>query len=164
MRRGFPATPVYLLAAGLFLFPLLDAFPAMLPLRPGQTAWRFGAATIASRALLVSLGGLVLALTVAALHGHREVQRWVGFLAASGAVVLTGTLPVFTRDALVMLEQVQGEGRLPFMTTTGVTALKLTTFWLLGSLTGWAGFRWESAFRPLPSRPREDDLILAGEE
>jgi hypothetical protein len=68
----------YLLAIILVIIPMVDGTLQLLPLRPGDEKWRFGAVGTISNLLLVPLLGLLLALAIATVRDGRRTKRIVG--------------------------------------------------------------------------------------
>ncbi len=92
------AYPGYLLAFMLFMIPLFDGITAVLPLRPSQERWRFGAVGALSNMTLVPLLGIFIALALAVYLDHQRVRRVLGWLCALFAVILTAMAASFVLD------------------------------------------------------------------
>lgn len=88
----------YLLSALLVIMPLVDGIMQLLPLRPGDERWRFGAVGSLSNLLLVPLLGLLLAVGVATLTDARRVKRVVGTICAILAIGLGIVSVLFILD------------------------------------------------------------------
>jgi len=79
---------LYAVAALLVIAPLADVFGATWPLRPVETAWRFGAIGLGLGVVLVQVIGFAIAMGVAAALDHRGVLR----LLAGAATIFAGVL------------------------------------------------------------------------
>lgn len=123
---------VYLVLAMLILTPLVETTLAVLPLRPSALNWRFGAAGLYSRAVIVPLFGLLLVTGVAAWLGQRLVVRVVGVMVGLGALIAVVASVLFVLDALQMRAQVPAEARGGFDRST---AIALLTMWVV-AVTG----------------------------
>lgn len=99
----------YMVAALLVVIPLSDTATRVLPARFGDTAWRFGALGLTSRAVMTPLLGLLLAVAVAAVARHRWVLRTLAVLSGLGAILVAVSAAIFALDSLQMRGQVQAE-------------------------------------------------------
>ena len=97
---GRLAPAAYLLAFALFITPLLDASSRILPMRPGEVGWRFGAMGIVFNTLVTPLLGLFLAMLAAAVLGHRRTLRWLSVASYVATVVVALSLVLFVFDYL----------------------------------------------------------------
>ncbi len=93
--------------------PLLEAATRVLPMRPSDVGWRFGAMGIVFNTLVTPLLGVFIAMVVAAVRGHRRTLRWLSGAAYAAAVVVTLGLVLFLFDyvqarAGVAAEQLAG--------------------------------------------------------
>lgn len=89
----------YAVAALLIAIPMADTVLAVLPLRPGEVAWRFGALGLGSQAVMTPLLGGLLALVTAAVFEHRRGVRTLQILAVLAAVLLLAASVLFVLDA-----------------------------------------------------------------
>ena len=95
---GKLAPAAYLLAFALFITPLLDATTRILPMRPGDVGWRFGAMGIVFNTLVTPLLGMFLAMLAAAVLGHRRTLRWLSVASYAATVVVALSLLLFVLD------------------------------------------------------------------
>lgn len=93
MARG-----AYLLSALLVISPLVDGTMQLLPLRPGDERWRFGAVGSLSNLLLVPLLGLLIAIAAATLTDARRTKRVLGTICAILGVGLAVISALFILD------------------------------------------------------------------
>lgn len=101
MERLKPlAWPAYIVAVLLIAIPMADTALALMPLRPSNVAWRFGALGLGSQAVMTPLLGALLALITAAVLGHRLGLRIVQVLVCLAAVVFVSASGLFVLDAL----------------------------------------------------------------
>ena len=103
----------YLLALYLVITPLLDALTRILPVRPGEVGWRFGAMGLVFNTLVTPLLGLFLAMLAAVVLGHRRILRGLGVVSYTATVTLALGLVLFMLDyvqarAGVVAEQLGG--------------------------------------------------------
>ena len=94
------APVAYLLALYLVITPLLEALTLVLPVRPGEVGWRFGAMGIAFNTLVTPLLGLFLAMLAAAVLGNRRMLRGLSVASYTATVVLALGLVLFVLDYL----------------------------------------------------------------
>lgn len=118
------ATPSYVIAAILIVFPLVDTALALLPLRPGELAWRFGALGLGSQALMTPLLGGLLALVTASVLGHRRALRVVQTVSWFVAVMLVVAIALLSLDAIQMRGSIRPEVRGAFDKASVVALFK----------------------------------------
>lgn len=94
------AWPAYLVAVLLIAIPIADTVLAVMPLRPSDVAWRFGALGLGGQAVLTPLLGVLLALVTAAVLGHRPGLRVVQVVACMAALIFVAAGGLFVLDAL----------------------------------------------------------------
>lgn len=123
-RLNALATPSYVIAAILIVIPLVDTALALLPLRPGELAWRFGALGLGSQALMTPLLGGLLALVTATVFGHRRGLRVVQIVAWLAAVLLVVAIALFLLDAIQMRASVRPEVKGAFDKASAVALVK----------------------------------------
>ena len=92
------AAALYLSAAFMVVAPFLYEMQRILPVRPADLDWRFGAEGFLLTALTTPLLGLAMALLVAWGRGTPGVLRLVGGLTLLFAVGFAGLLIVFVGD------------------------------------------------------------------
>ena len=92
------APVAYLLAFYLVITPLLDALTRILPVRPGDVGWRFGAMGLVFNTLVTPLLGLFLAMLAAVFLGHRQMLRWLSVVSYTATVGLALGLVLFMLD------------------------------------------------------------------
>ena len=107
------APVAYLLALALVITPFLDALTRILPVRPGDVGWRFGAMGIVFNTLVTPLLGLFLAMLAAAVLGNRGMLRRLSIVSYMATVLLVLGLVLFVLDyvqarAGVVAEQQSG--------------------------------------------------------
>ncbi|MBA2671639.1 MAG: hypothetical protein H0U67_14810 [Gemmatimonadetes bacterium] len=148
------AVPGYLILGTMIVFPLLDAFLTVWPLRPGEVSWRFGAVGIFSRGLMSPLFGLILLYGLALIYEHRLVQRVVAVLAAIAAPVVASAAVLFVLDALQMRVQVQPQMKIAFDVASVVALGKLLVVVAIAVVLCIAAFR---SSRPVAGRRRVEE-------
>lgn len=156
------ASPCYLMALLLVLFPLTDALSTVWPLRPGEFQWRFGAVGLFSQALMTPLLGLVLALVTAFVLEHRAVLRTLSVLAALGGVLLLVVLAGFALDAAQMRGQVRPELKSNFDVASIAAAMKLLLAAILALVVTWVGWKRSRRSRRARAHPQPGTPLVAG--
>lgn len=92
--------PVYIAGILFVILPIVDLVTNVIPLQPGDVAWRYGAVGLSSGFLLTPLLGMLVLALGAAYAEHALVLRILAGLGIAGAVVLIGVSVLFTLDAL----------------------------------------------------------------
>lgn len=163
MVRKHLAAPAYAVAALLVLFPLLDTALSVLPPRPGEVAWRFGAAGLFSRAVMTPLLGLLLAFAVALLLEQRRALRLIAVVSGLTAALLATALGLFLLDSLQMRSQVAADAKSTFDVATvvaigkyGVGVVLLALF----SAKGWRASANRTAHAGAEKRRSTTGLVL----
>ncbi len=138
------ARAVYLVAFLLVVGPLLDLATAIWPLRPTAVAWRFAAAGLLSKALLVPILGSLAAMVAALVLEHRRFLRVVAYTNAGIAILLIGTTTLFVLDTI----QLRGGIALEARGAYDVAALRaLVNLVLAGVVLGALGISGSKASR-----------------
>jgi prepilin signal peptidase PulO-like enzyme (type II secretory pathway) len=106
---GWATAGLYSLAFVAIFFPLLDLVTTLLPLRPTNFQWRYGALGLAPGYLHLPLLGTGILLAVAYVRGHRGVMKWSSALALLTALFLVAALGVFVLDVMEMRD-LRGSG------------------------------------------------------
>lgn len=88
----------YLIAALLFVLPLVDSVMRVWPMQMGDNRWRFQFLGALSSATLVPLIGLLVALAAALYIGSTRVRRSVGVLSLVVAAVTAIVMFLFVAD------------------------------------------------------------------
>lgn len=104
----------YLTVLLLILTPLIETTIAVVPFRPGAVNWRFGAAGLFSRAVIVPLFGLVLASGLALALGHRRTLRLVSVIVGLASLAVAVASVLFVLDAIQMRSQVPAQAHAGF--------------------------------------------------
>lgn len=128
---GVLVAAAYLVAVLLVVIPPGDTLTQVLPVRPGDAAWRFGALGMFSRALMTPSLGLLLAVGVAAAQGHASVLRTLSVVSAVLALAMSGAVGVFVLDSLQMRGQVESEALRNFDVATAPAATKFVVVTLI---------------------------------
>jgi hypothetical protein len=103
--------PVALL---LIASPLADLTAALLPIRPGEVSWRFGAYGLLTNALVTPILGLALILVIYGFRGHRRPTAITAAVAALVALILIGGFALFVLDYLQLRQAVGRLARGPY--------------------------------------------------
>jgi hypothetical protein len=136
----------YACAALLMVIPIVEALAAGYPWDLGSAQWRFGAAGLLSRALLIPCLGLCLAAGVAAVMHHRRTLRTVSLLAGLGCLSLVILAGMFALDAMQSSSLAQGEIRATFWLAS---ANALVKYLAIGFVCGiLASCAWRASVKP----------------
>jgi hypothetical protein len=145
-------TAGYATAALLVAIPMVEATLTVLPARADLAQWRFGAAGIYSRAVLVPLAGVALAFGLAiGLNQDRALR----LLSAGAVVVALGwllTAGLFTLDAVEMHTAIPADDHMAFRATALAAFGRMTAtsaVLLLFGRGGWVAARLMAAGRPV---------------
>jgi hypothetical protein len=133
------AMPTYLVAFALIVIPPFDTIMQLMPLRPGDPRWRFGAFGLLSNAMMIPLVGLLLAFIAATIYEHVRTRQLLGILTLLIAVGTAGGFVLFGLDALQIRQDVAPNARLA-VKVAGITAGAKS---ILGMIT-LAGFAYAS--------------------
>jgi hypothetical protein len=96
----------YVVAAVLFLVPLVEVCTSAWPLQIGQAPWRLAFVGSLTSSLLVPILALFLTLTLAVIAGDRPASWTVSGVCLTGFVLLIVATGMFALDALQMKAQV----------------------------------------------------------
>jgi hypothetical protein len=135
------AMPTYLVAFALIVIPPFDTIMQLMPLRPGDPRWRFGAFGLLSNAMMIPLVGLLLAFIAATIYEHLRTRQLLGVLALLVGFGVGGLFILFGLDALQIRQDVRPNAQLAVKVASVTAAAKA----ILGLIT-LAGFA-VAAFR-----------------
>jgi hypothetical protein len=108
----------------LVFVPVLDIAMSVWPPQVAEVGWRFGAAGLFSRAVLLPLLGLLLLFAVALDARRAGFLSALAWLAAGGCLVLVGVTALFTLDGLQMRAQVVEELKVGWLVNMAGALLK----------------------------------------
>jgi len=150
--------PAYLVAFSLSIIPPIDAVMQTMPIRFGETRWRWGVFGLLSNAMMIPMIGLLIAFVVATVFEHRVFQRVLGALSTAFAVGTLAGLCMFALDSLQLHRDVKPAMALAFNVACTTGGLKA----VVGILT-LAGFAWASLGGPkLKAQPAKSAVIIGG--
>lgn len=168
-------TGLYLFAALLVFWPILDLVTTSWPPQFGTLQWRYGMMGLLASYTHTPILGLVLAMIAAFGLRHTGVLRTVSVLSLLGGLVLLIVLVMFPLDVVQMGSNAPPEARPSMKAGAIIAELKHGTGFLALVLLGLGGWRTagylskgpearshgESAKRTgdlvkRPDRPRED--------
>jgi hypothetical protein len=135
------AMPTYLVAFALIVIPPFDTVMQLMPLRPGDPRWRFGAFGLLSNAMMIPLVGFLLAFIAATVYEHVRTRQLLGLLALMVGFGVAGLFVLFGLDALQIRQDVRPNAQLAVKVASVTAAAKA----ILGLIT-LAGFAF-AAFR-----------------
>jgi len=116
IRAFLPA--MYPVAALLIIAPIAELVGLGWPLRPAETAWRFGSMGLGFGGMTVQILGLALAMFTAAALSHRRTLRTLAFLGIFGAILLVAGVARFLMDYGQLRVAIPSESRADFDAST----------------------------------------------
>lgn len=140
-EHNYLAAPFYLGALLIIVLPLLDFVATVLPLSPGAVSWRFGAAGLLSRSVMIPTAGLVAILGTAALLEHVRVQRVAMVLGFVGSALLLFAIGLFALDVFQLRQQVRPQAVAAYKASSVVAAFKLLACAVVLAAVGVSGLR-----------------------
>ncbi len=153
------AAPLYGVAILLLIIPAVDFISGVLPLRFDNIEWRFASAGLLSGFVLTPLLGMVLAMLVAMVCEHPEVQRVLAVLNLAMATLLALLMVGFLLDIVQLRNVVQPESRDAFNAAAWKAALKHFAFTIV---LGWLGRRGLQVARRAPRAKSQSAAIVIG--
>ncbi|MEO8199579.1 MAG: hypothetical protein ABI679_03565 [Gemmatimonadota bacterium] len=133
--------PLYFIAFGLILLPLLDFVSSVLPLEPYNLRWRFGTVALFSGFLFTPILGMVLVCMVATFAEHRVMQRVVAVVNLIGTVLLIILMVLFALDVVQLRLEIGPQDKLAY----DMSAIRATVKYLFTIVSliwlGIAGFK-----------------------
>ncbi|MGH7517755.1 MAG: hypothetical protein ACREOC_09830 [Gemmatimonadales bacterium] len=103
--------PVALL---LIASPLADLVAALLPMRPGEVSWRFGAYGLLTNSLVSPILGLAIILVLSGFRQRRGATAITAAVSALLALFLIGGFALFVLDYLQLRQAVGTAARGPY--------------------------------------------------
>lgn len=144
----------YAMVLLMILIPIGEALLSVAPFRLGDTAWRFGAAGMVSRALMTPLLGLILLGAI----GYALERRWVVLttagLALFAMLALFGAQVIFILDAVQMRSLVREEARQAFDAASVLALFKMFVSGVVTLLLAIGAWRMARAARKAPASAR----------
>lgn len=89
---------MYPVAGLLVIVPIIDLVGLSWPLRPAETAWRFGSLGLGFGAMTAQVLGVALAMFTAVSLSHRRMLRLISLLAVAVATVMIAGVARFLLD------------------------------------------------------------------
>ena len=136
----------YFVALLMVVPPVVDFGLNVLPWRPGQIQWRYGAVGLVSGFLMTTVLGAAMVAGLAAWFGHRWIQRITGILWLISGGLLVLACAGFMLDMLQLRAEVPVEQRWTFDVAGIKAALK--------NLAGAAALLWLGIVAVRSTRPR----------
>ena len=109
--KSFLARTAYLIAAVLFVLPIMDIAIGLLPLQTDNIRWRVGVIALGTGALALPIIALFIAYITAYARGHRRMQYFLVASSALASLVLLALVVLFTLDTLQLRNEVAETGR-----------------------------------------------------
>jgi hypothetical protein len=138
---GWATAGLYSLAFVAIFFPMLDLITTVLPLRPTNFQWRYGALGLTPGYLHLPLLGVGILLAIAYLRGHQAVLRWTGAASLVVSAFLVLALGVFLLDVIEMRSMRQGGERSLVLAGGAIQATKYSVSVVALLLLGLGGWR-----------------------
>jgi hypothetical protein len=146
----------------LIAIPFIDGLITVWPIRVGEITWRFGAAGVASVAIMTPMLGMLIAVLVAVLMSHRRAVLALSVVSLLGAVAGLATLGVFSMDVMQMRPRVRPEVIAGFDRTNIIAVFKYLIGMVVAVSIGLGGL---AAAKRMKAEPRgRDARIGAGKE
>jgi hypothetical protein len=124
------ARGAYVVAFALIVIPMFDAATSVLPLRFGESRWRYGTIGLLSNSLLIPMAGVLVAFAIANAYGHRKTLRTLGGISALSAVMCLAAIVTFALDALQSQSGIVPAAHQAYIVASSTAAIKL----LLGAI------------------------------
>ena len=154
--------PLFFIAAGLILIPLLDFAVSILPLDFGNLRWRWSTLGLLTGFLFTPLFAIILVCFLAAMLEDRMAQRVVSVLNLATAVILVVFLIAYALDVVQLRADLPEEDRLPFYMSAVRAGAKFLFFILAWLWLGIAGLRASKAPRTTRARRETAPLVTGG--
>ena len=133
--------PIYFIAMGLTLIPLVDFALSVLPVDPGNLRWRWSTLGLLTGFLFTPLFAIILVCVVAGQIGDRVTQRVISIVNLLVTATLLALFLLYGLDIIQLRADLPENDRLPFY-MSAVRALAKYLFFSLAFLwLGIAGFR-----------------------
>lgn len=134
------ALPGYVLAALMFVFPVVDIWVISVPTDWGDVQWRFGFLGTMTRVAETLVLALLLTFMLAAMLRHRRRLRVMSVVALVAFVVMLGISALFAFDALEVRPMLNPQFAGPFDRVMAVGMLKIIAWTVILAAFSWAGF------------------------
>lgn len=153
-----------LLIAGAYLFlltlvfsPVVDLVSTVYPFRMGDPNWRYGFMGLMAAYLSTPVLGILLAMALSFVMGHKGTLRLISVASVLGFVALLVVLILFPLDVIQVRSITPEEQRSAFLTGAALAELKHLTAALVLALLGFGGWRTakEMAGKPKGSQRAE---------
>jgi hypothetical protein len=119
------ARAAYVVGFALILIPMFDAGTSVLPLRFGESRWRYGAIGLLSNSLLIPMAGVLVLFAVATTCTHRRTLRTLGGLAALSCASCVVGIIIFALDAVQSQVGLRPEMRAAYIVGSSTAVVKL---------------------------------------
>jgi hypothetical protein len=139
--------PIYFIAIGLTVIPLLDFALSILPIDPGNLRWRWSTLGLFTGFLFTPLFAIILVCFVASQLEDRITQRVVSILNLIAAPVLLGMALLYGLDIIQLRADLPESDRLPFYMSAVRALVKYGFAFVCFLWLGIAGFRASRAAR-----------------
>ena len=147
----------YLVAFTLIAIPLFDSTMSVMPLRMGDSRWRFGTVGLLSNALMIPMAGLLIAFVTAHALEQRRMLRFLGVISALGCGICAFALAAFTLDSLQSQGQIRANMQLSFRVATATAAVKIVLGGVAFLLFAFGGLKGP---KQAVKTPRRSDFLI----
>jgi hypothetical protein len=133
--------PIYFIAIGLTVIPLVDFGLSVLPVDAGNLRWRWSTLGLFTGFLFTPLFAIILVCFIAAQLEDRVTQRVLSILNLLAAVLLLGMLLLYALDTIQLRADLPETDRLPFYMSAVRALVKYGFTFVCFLWLGIAGFR-----------------------
>lgn len=138
------AGPFYAFGLLLVSLPMLDFGTSIVPVHLTNLQWRFATIGLLSNFLMTPMMGISLMVAVAAVRGHRGVQRTIAIVNSFLVLLLISLLALFALDAIQLNASVPGEQAAEFHSAAYKALIKHIAGLIVLALLAVAGWRVSS--------------------
>jgi hypothetical protein len=139
--------PIYFIAMGLTVIPLVDFGTSVLPVDPGNLRWRWSTLGLFTGFLFTPLFAIILVCFIASQLEDRVTQRVVSILNLVAAPVVLGMLLLYGLDIIQLRADLPESDRLPFYMSAARALVKYGFAFICFLWLGIAGFRASRAVK-----------------
>ncbi|MFN8572214.1 MAG: hypothetical protein U0132_09160 [Gemmatimonadaceae bacterium] len=138
------AGPLYAFGLLLIALPMLDFGSSIVPVHATNLQWRFATLGLLSNFLMTPMMGLCLMVVVAAVRGHRGVQRSLAIVNTLLVLMLVAALALFALDAVQLNGSVPADQAETFHSAAYKAVVKHVAALIVLALLAVAGWRVSS--------------------
>jgi hypothetical protein len=148
------ARAAYVVGFALILIPMFDAGTSILPLRLGESRWRYGSIGLLSNSLLIPMAGALVVFAVANAFSHRRTLRVLGGIAAVSCLLCVVSILTFALDALQSQVGLRPEVQTAYVVGSATAGIKLLIGAVAFGFFALAGLKPVSGDSSMPAKGR----------